>query len=332
MDIRSESQRNPVADEVSAQIAVVRPVLVGLVQRLKEQVVQQISGGRDDMQLLMLARNRRPSDGDLGVCFEYAVHDAIRRGDSMVLERVDAAARLCKLQGEDLSSILFAIEKTGAQSFIDTAHDLITPDSRILSGSRGYPASLKKHLDGIAQAFRRTKSAPPLPLSISGIWKADLFLGATDSDRWLATSVKSNAANLEHAPGLRIGVVPLRQGESDKPRKDEKRNLVVCPLLYDGQFVETFYTAWNTVQLFLAADAQVPREDVLPNPAARQVARTLAERRTSPVSAVIEALDVLAQPELLETVETKADLVTKREEPVNVQLVLVPQPSTLNDT
>ncbi len=47
-----------------------------------------------------------------------------------------------------------------------------------------------------------------------------------------------------------------------------------------------------------------------------------------PVSAVIEALDVLAQPELLETVERKADLLSARE-PANVQLVLVPEPRSL---
>lgn len=168
-----------------------------------------------------------------------------------------------------------------------------------------------------------------LPQSISGIWKADLFVGTTDADKWLGTTVKSNARQLEHARGLRIGIVPLREGQSDLPHRDDVRNLVVCPLLCDGDFVQTFYEAWNTVALFLAAGAKVPREDLLPNPPARQVARTLEQRRQSPISSVLEALDVLAQPELLQTKEHTAEIVRTRGEEADVQLVLVPDPRSL---
>jgi hypothetical protein len=325
MDIRSESQLNPVGDEVSATIAVVRPVLVGLVWRLKQDIVDEV-GDRENLKLKMLARLRRPGDGDLGICFEYAVHDAIRRRDPMVLERLDAAAKLCNMPGQNLDSILFAAEKSGSEQLIDTARGLVTSQSVILSGTRGRPANLQKHIEGIAQAFRRPTSSR-LPQSISGIWKADLFFGTTDADKWLGTTVKSNAAQLESARGLRVGIVPLRQGHSDLPHLDDTRNLVVCPLLYDGDFVQTFYEAWNIVLLFLAADAKVPHENVLPNPASRQVARTLEERRESPISAVLETLDVLAQPQLLHTQERKAELVLTRGTEVATQMILVPQPS-----
>src|SRR6266511_4391783 len=87
MDIRAERQQNAVADEVSALVAVVRPILMGLLWALKADVSDEV-GGRENVKLKMLARLRRRGDGDCGICFEYAVHDAMRRGDAMVVERV----------------------------------------------------------------------------------------------------------------------------------------------------------------------------------------------------------------------------------------------------
>lgn len=269
MDIRSETQQSDVADEVSALIAVVRPILIGLLGGLKQDVVAEL-GGRENVKLMMLPRLRRASDGDCGVCFELAVHAAMRRRDAMVLGRVDHAVRgLCNIPGSDLDSILFAAERTGSEQLIDTARDLITPESVVMSGSRGRPVKLQRRMKGIAQAFRRPAARAALPYSISGVWKADLFLGTTDEDRWVATTVKINAANLEAAPGLRVGIVPVRQGQSDVPFRDEARNLIVCPLLYDGNFVQLFYEAWAIAQTFLAADAQLPQEAALPGQASR---------------------------------------------------------------
>ena len=129
----------------------------------------------------MLPRLRRPGDGDCGICFEYAVHDAVRRQDPMVLERVDdALSRLCSIAGSEVDSILFAVEKSGSEQLIDTASDLVTIQSQIMSGTRGRPAKLQKHIRGIAQAFRRPSAREALPYSISGLWKADLFIGRTE--------------------------------------------------------------------------------------------------------------------------------------------------------
>jgi hypothetical protein len=182
MEIRAELQRNSVADEVSALVAVIRPILTGLLWGLKGEVVAEL-GGVQNVRLFMLGRLRRPGDGDVGICFEYAVHDAMRRDEAMVLERVERGLQLCNVRGDELDSILFAVEKTGSEQLIDTARDLVTPESLLLAGSRGRPAQLQRHIDGIAQAFRRPAARDALPYSISGVWKADLFLGATDSDR-----------------------------------------------------------------------------------------------------------------------------------------------------
>jgi hypothetical protein len=326
MDIRTQVQRNPVGDEMLAIVAAVRPILIGLLWGLKTEVADDV-GGRETIKLRTFARLLRPGDGDLGICFEYAVHDAMLRGDPMVLNRVDdALRRLCGLKGSPPESILFAVEKTGSEQLINTSRELVTPESRLMSGTRGQPAKLHKHIEGIAQAFRRPAARAALPYSISGVWKADLFLGRTDIDRWVATSVKVNANLLERARGLRVGVVPAT-GTKDKPYKDEKRNLVVCPLLHDGDFMQVFHEGWEVIQAFLAADAKMPPPAALVRPAQRHVAKLLTDRRDFPVLEVVEALSPFAQPELLETHELQAQLVlTGGPEKPEVQAVVAPQP------
>jgi hypothetical protein len=103
---------------------------------------------------------------------------------------------------------------------------------------------------------------------------------------------------------------------------------VVCPLPYDGSFVETFYKAWEVVKAFFAADAQIPKDAALPRPAARTVARYLADRRQFPVIDVIEALEALSQPELLETETSAAGIVLSggRSSVIHTDAVLAPEP------
>lgn len=240
MQLRLQFQQNQVADEVSAITAVVRPILEGLLYALKEDVVQEV-GGHQDVKLKLLPRLYRPGDRDCGICFEYAVHDALSNGEATVLERVHDAVRQCGVPGSGASSILFGLEKTGALNLINTAKERLTDESSLLAGNRGRPAKLKRHIDSIAAAFRKKDVREALPWSISGLWKADLFVGYTDSDRWVATTVKINPAQLEGAPGLRIGIVPAREGSDDSIRRDEMRNLIVCPLPYDHAFMEIFY-------------------------------------------------------------------------------------------
>lgn len=128
----------------------------------------------------------------------------------------------------------------------------------------------------------------------------------------VGTTVKINPSALKGDRGLRVGVVPSHEGASDAVRLDERRNLVVCPVPYDGSFMEVFYKGWEVVQQFLLADARVPKEVDLPRPAAREVARYLADRRDFPVLDVIEALGKIAQPELLATEEEQVPVTALR--------------------
>lgn len=312
LDLRIESQRSPIADDVSALSAIVRPILLGLLNSLQSDVVKK-AGGKTKIDLQMLGRLRRQGDGDCGICYEYAVHEAVKNKDGKVLDRISEALRLCKVPGNAHESILFGVEKNGAQQIIATAASVLTDDSRLLTGRQSQPPKLKSYLSTLAAAFRRPTTRASLPTSINGLWKADLFLGCTDSDRWIGTTVKINPKALEGANGLRVGIVPSSEGRSDSLRRDDGKNLIICPLPYDGSFMEAFYFAWNIVQQFLAADAKVPKEVALPNSSHRQIARWLEERRLFPVVDVVEALKPISQPELLETDKTEVSLIVRSE-------------------
>ena len=62
------------------------------------------------------------------------------------------------------------------------------------------------------------------------------------------------------------------------------------------------------MQSFLKADAQIPKEALLPRPIDREVCKIMAERREFPVVDVIEALETFSQQGLLATHEKKVDL------------------------
>ena len=328
MQLQLELQLNPVADEVSALIAVVRPILQGVLYALKRDVVDEV-GGYEKVKLKMLSRIYRPGDGDCGICFEYAVHDAVNRRDPMILDRVEhVLSRFCRVPGATADSILFGTEKSGALQLIETARERLTEESVLLYGTAGRPVKLRRYIDTIGKSLRSERGRFELPDSIRGIWKADLFLGKSDSDKWVGTTVKINEAHLEGAKGLRIGVVPARQGRSDAPWKDDLRNLVVCPLAYDGDFMEIFYRGWGVVRQFVAADAQVPKEVFLPVPSERRVAALLAERRDFAVLDVIEALGPLAQPELLKTDHRAATVVDASATRSDLRNLVAPQPRT----
>ncbi len=329
IDLQIEIQTAPVADEVSALMAVIRPILQGLLFGLKHEVIAEC-GGVNNLRLFMLPRAYRPGSGDCGICFEYAAHDAINRKVPSVVEKVsDSLSRYCRVPGNDTASILFGAEKTGALQVIGSPANLLTDESRVLTGAQAQPPKLKQYIQTLTDAFRRSSQRERLPSSISGLWKADLFLGNRDSDRWVGTTVKINRSHLEGAAGLRIGIVPARYGAGDAISFDEAKNLVICPLPYDGAFMEIFYTGWTIVQQFLAADAKVPPPAALPIGAHIMVAKFLEDRRGYPVLDVIEAMKPVAQPELLQTFTvpgtTAIEAATMQD---TVQNVIAPQPMT----
>ena len=296
VDITKCIQTNDVHSEYEALFSVIHPILYGLTMTLKQDIVKQV-GGYDKISLELFTRLYEPGDGDCGICFEYAVHDAIINKNQDVLERIDSAlSKFCKIKGDTPSSILFGAEKSGQLQFIDSVMEHLTDDSILLPGTKGQPIKLKRHINGVVSAFRKPQDREKLPSSINGLWKADLFVGNTNIDKWVGTTVKINPKQLESARGLRLGIVPCRQGKNDKIYKHETKNLIVCPVPYDQSFMEIFYEGWIIIKKFILARGNMPKEIDLPSGLDRLVCKELVARKKFPILDVLEVLKNMGQP------------------------------------
>jgi hypothetical protein len=330
MEVRADRQKNPVADEVSALVAVTGPVITGVLQSVPAEVTNAF-GARDQIPLKMLGRLRGAGDGDCGIAFEYAIHHAVLSRDASIAERVADALNKCQILRGDPASILFAIEKSGAQQLISTEPSLVTDSSPVLLGEGGRPVGLREHLSAIGAAFRLPGALLNLAQSIRGLWKTDLFLGSADLDRWVGASVDNGLAQLKPEKSLRIAIIPRMGGHSDAVRHDEQKNLVICPVPRDRSFVQIFYEGWKIVQALCAGDFQMPGAADIPNPLHREVARIYAERREFPIMDVIDAIRKFAQPELLTTsTETVPNVPFATTAVAATSTIITPVPRTLS--
>lgn len=324
VDITKCIQTSDVHSEYEALFSVIHPILYGLAMTLKQDIVKQV-GGYDKISLELFTRLYEPGDGDCGICFEYAVHDAIINKNQDVLERIDSAlSKFCKIKGDTPSSILFGAEKSGQLQFIDSVMEHLTDGSILLPGTKGQPIKLKRHINGVVSAFRKPQDREKLPSSINGLWKADLFVGNTNIDKWIGTTVKINPKQLESARGLKLGIVPCRQGKNDKIYKHETKNLIVCPVPYDQSFMEIFYEGWIIIKKFILARGNMPKEIDLPSGLDRLVCKELVARKKFPILDVLEVLKNMGQPHLMYIEEAEASITSKTKETMKINKIIAP--------
>ena len=273
------------------------PILFGLLVGLKTEVVDSC-GGINNILLRELARNYREGDGDCGICFEYAVHSAIRNNNPLVIERIQSALSMCGIRGVATTSILLGFEKSKILQINNELLNTLTENSVLITGPYGERIKIKKYVEDIQRSFNYRNARKDLPVSITGIWKADLFVGNTDTDMWVAASVKINHLSLRYERGLAIGIVPSRW-EQEKPCYSDK-NMIICPLLYKDAFVQFFYSAWRIVKNFLKNDAKMPHERNLASVEELRVSKFLEQKRDVPVLELVdEDLRRLAHPTLI---------------------------------
>ena len=333
MQINEEHQNNPVADPVDALVAVTRPIFAAVLAGVSEDTLARWKHERLEVPLGGLADVRTQSDGETGVAFEYAVHSAMLDGNPVVLERVTDALKKCNITSTNPTSILFAVEKNRQAQLLRTQRELITDASRVLSGKRGNPVKLKGQLNTLEAAFNRKTTKTGLPQSISGLWKSDLFLGDPTPDHWVGTTVKTNVSRLEGAIGLRVAIVPAVADRTDAIYIDEKKNLIVCPMPYDGSFVQTFYEGRRVVQALLASNFKVPKPGILTTNAEREVARMWIERRDLTVGDALAAMETFQQQGLLRRKDERIVTIAVDEEPTKEPsaTLIAPFPSLSNE-
>ena len=293
-----------VADPVMAKYAMVAPVLEATLYSLQIARVNRL-GGYSAITLHDLAREFLEGSGDAGICFEYAVHDAIASRHPLIWPLASQVLNdFCGI-GDGADSILFGPEKDGRIPILESVQDSLTSESRLYVGNRGHPPKLKRYIPQVINAFHRREARAKLPRSITGLWKADLFIGNPTSDKWVGTTVKSHPTGLEGAAGLRVGIYP-QINAADAPRKDPDLNLIRLPLPYDGGFSELYYKSFFLVRAFLRADADVPTRAQLPDAEDRFITDQLKQRREFPLLEVIAAIRGMSQESLLETREIES--------------------------
>lgn len=303
MKLIGGKQIGDVEDAVRAKLAVVIPVLKATLHSLARDRTERL-GGMAKITLHDLAREYRHGYGDAGICFEYAVHEAIASHNALIQPLAsEVLESLCRIRG-GAESILFGPEKEGVIPIIESVTNALTDESVVYVGNAGRPPKLRRYIPRIVRAYRRNEEQNRLPRSITGLWKADLFLGNHSADAWVGTTIKINPEQLQGARGLRIAIYPKRTAR-DVPRKDDELNLIRLPLPYDGHFMEVFYKSFFLVRAFLLADAEIPKPVDLPDAEDRLITGQLHQRREFPILEVIDALTGMAQPNLVERAEVE---------------------------
>lgn len=288
-------QSNEIGDQVRSKFAMIVPILNGMLNSTKASIIQQV-GGKSSITFEMFCRVYNEHPGDYGICFEYALHDSIRRRDSSVYPLVsEVLESFCSIPG-GAESILFGAEKSGDASVVETARNLFNEESKILVGRQSPPTFLKRHFDNIVRALRNVSVQQKLPSSIRGVWKADLFLGNGQSNYWVAATLKTNRKHIEYAPGLRVALFP-EERRFESPRREG--DLIHCPLPYNGEFMELFGSSFQIIKQLVATKGKQPSWAALVYPADQEVAKWLADRAHYPVLDILDAIDAIKQPGLL---------------------------------
>lgn len=295
-------QSDEVGEAVRARYTMTASILRAMLYSSQKEMIDAL-GGAGKITLEQLARIYQEGTGDFGICFEYALHDSIRARHSSIYPVIeDILHSFCKIKGT-AESILFGIEKNGSLNVVETATNSLTTEARVLTGKQGKPPFLRHRVSTLERAFRSVKHRDRLPQSIRGLWQADLFLGSPTSEQWIGTTLKVNREALKAAPGLRVGIFPSKTKEA--PKRDEDKNLIICPLPYRSDFMVLFGASFQIAKQLMHANAQMPKAPALVYEDDLTVAEWLSARRKYPVMDILEALHPLMQPGLIKA--EKAD-------------------------
>lgn len=244
------------------------------------------------MRLADLGRVRKSSDGDPGVAFEYAVHDAVMGGEPVITDRVATALARVRITRGAPASILFAIEKSGSKQLVETARELITPESRSVRQARatGQASGVPEpDRSGLPSADGLSTASPQHPGPLEGgplPWIAESgSLGRNVSQDQPRLTRGARRATDRHCPyGVRnLGSRSIGRGAESCCLSGPSRLQLHAGLLRG----HAYRPGARGERLQDAQDAE------LPGPPHREVARIYVERRNLKVGEVLDAVGPL---------------------------------------
>jgi hypothetical protein len=252
-------------------------------------------------QLAKVARLDRDK-GMRGDGFEWAVHEATVGGEPRVSDMI--ATVLPRLSPRSFkgmgvpSSTLFGYERAKYLGFLDAVVENAGGDAVLLpDGNQGRPFLFGPWVTVAANGQRSERLLKP---RIRKVWKTDLFLSTEDSWRYVAATVKSNWKQLEHGPGLRVGIVPEDRDLPPGVRFKDGLWLVVLPDP-DG-FMGIFNDAYWSVAAAICTLGKHVRPPYYMKPSAKgkRVQAQLEKYPTGRVEEIEHALDEASQQHLVD--------------------------------
>jgi hypothetical protein len=303
-------QTEPVGEYGRALYAVARSIIRAHLDALSEADLTDLNTPRADIRMRQMAKVTRidRDKGSRGDGFEWAVHEAILGGEPRVLDPLASALGRASpnLKNVEPNSLMFGQERARYLGFTDAVIDEAGEDAFLLSEGSGRPFRFAPYVQTAAQG----KAAEPyLPKRISSVWKTDLFLSGVGKPRWLASTVKSNYAQLEGGNGLRIGIVPeSANGNPSGVRWDDKHKLWVVSLDDPSGFMGLYDDAFRAVGRAICTLGRLNKPVYYTKPSAKaQKLQTQLEKY--PDAKVIDIEDALNEAAQQNLIEIKNQLV-----------------------
>ncbi len=259
---------------------------------------------------------------DCGLSFEYAVHDALRRSEGGVAERVSGALReYCGLTGTVPASILFGVGKNRGAGLVDTPKHLIAAGSTVkqLVGGAGKFAPMASWIERCADCFH-SEGEFHLPTSIRAYWRPRLLLGYADQGVWVPSSfIQHSSVDL----GLHVLLTPLNQDAGGQVRREDFQ-VVVCPIPVDGGFLSVFRRAWRCVRTLLAPDRNKHLAKPVIDPVDAELEGLLGSRRDRSLDELLVSLTSVGATSCFGLETRHVDYVNLGMQPIALGTILAP--------